>query len=274
MIWRKWPLSRGMPWGFRRKRPFRFPGSRRRRSTGSWPISTPGTGAGPSPASSRPSVPFFAHLVRHDLAEVNPAAAVATPKLEKTIPRCPSVEDMFRLLDGLDDGTLDGLRSAALFEVLYSTGARVSELVGLDVRDVDPRQGQVRLRGKGGKDRDVPIGTRALAALDRYRQRLVAERMVRPEADGPLFLNADGGRLTDRSVRRILARLCRETGLPAPVSPHGVRHGYATHLLDGGADLRSLQELLGHKQLSTTQKYTHVSIERLMEVHGKAHPRR
>jgi integrase/recombinase XerC len=150
----------------------------------------------------------------------------------------------------------------------------VSELAQMDVADVDAAGGSVKVRGKGAKERLVPIGKKALASIQAYRQRLDQEAGIAAEADGPLFLNKNKGRLTARSIARILDKLVRECGLTVPVSPHALRHTFATHMLDAGADLRAVQELLGHKSLSTTQRYTHVSIDRLMEVYDKAHPRK
>jgi integrase/recombinase XerC len=215
---------------------------------------------------------FFRHLVkRRDLGE-NPAEGVLTPKQSRRVPAYLTVDDMFRLLDGIGGtGVLD-LRNRAIFETLYSCGLRVSEIAGLDRRDVDEAEGLVRVLGKGKKERIVPIGRKALAAIAAYRRQLAVEG--KGEAREALFLNHNGGRLTPRSIARILDRLVAACALAVPVSPHALRHSFATHLLDAGADLRVVQELLGHKSLSTTQRYTHVSMDRLMEVYDKAHPRR
>jgi integrase/recombinase XerC len=184
------------------------------------------------------------------------------------------VDDIFRLLDSIKTDTLAGIRNRAIFETLYSSGIRVSELEGLDVFDVDFTKCLIRVVGKGNKERIVPIGNKAVATIKEYRKRLQSEAGIAEEDNGPLFLNKDHGRLTSRSIARILSKTARECGLLIPVSPHALRHTYATHMLDAGADLRVVQELLGHKSLSTTQKYTHVSIDRLMETYDKAHPRR
>ncbi|HPA14339.1 MAG TPA: tyrosine-type recombinase/integrase, partial [Desulfobacterales bacterium] len=167
----------------------------------------------------------------------------------------------------------------AIFETLYSSGIRVSELAGLNVFDMDPGNGTIRVLGKGNKERIVPIGKKAITAVLAYRNELRTRgdkffAQTGPEKNGPLFLNKSYKRLTTRSIARILEKLIRECGLLATVSPHGLRHTFATHMLDAGADLRTVQELLGHKSLSTTQKYTHVSIDKLMETYDKAHPRR
>ncbi len=217
---------------------------------------------------------FFDFLIDRDMADVNPAERVQTPKLEKTIPGCLSVDDAFRLLDAIQTDDLPGKRDRAIFETLYSAGVRVSELVGMNWFDVDADQKLVRVSGKGGKERLVPVGRKSLAAVAAYREALWMEKRVPLDRDGPLFLNRFGGRLTARSVGRILERRSRECGLAAPVSPHGLRHSYASHLLDAGVDLRALQEMLGHRNLSTTQRYTHVSVDALMAAYDKAHPRK
>ena len=217
---------------------------------------------------------FFGHLVKHGAVASNPAETVLTPRQPRRVPTYLTVDDMFRLLDAIADDNRFDLRNRAIFETLYSCGLRVSELTGLDQADVDPAAGLVRVTGKGAKERIVPIGHKALTALVAYRQRWQAEVPRDAVADGPLFLNRNGGRLTPRSIGRILDRLVARCALAVPVSPHALRHSFATHLLDAGADLRAVQELLGHRSLSTTQKYTHVSIDRLMETYDKAHPRR
>jgi integrase/recombinase XerC len=150
----------------------------------------------------------------------------------------------------------------------------VSELAGLDAADVDLPSRTIRVTGKGNKQRMVPIGRKAAASVQRYREALFREKGIAPDTEGAMFRNNRGGRLTTRSIARILETIARRIGLDIPVSPHALRHSFATHLLDAGADLRVVQELLGHKSLSTTQKYTHVSIDRLMETYDKAHPRK
>lgn len=213
---------------------------------------------------------FFRHLHRLGKVDDNPAENLPTPKHGKPMPNYLSVDDMFRLLDAVPADTLLGLRNRAILETLYSGGVRVSELAGLDVADVDFQSGAIRVLGKGNKERIVPIGKKAVAALETYREALA------PAAGdgGALFLNKNLGRLTTRSIARIVDQFARACGLQISVSPHALRHSFATHLLDAGADLRSVQELLGHRSLSTTQRYTHVSIDRLMAAYDKAHPRR
>jgi integrase/recombinase XerC len=216
---------------------------------------------------------FFKYVVKKGHMKVSPAKMVATPKREKTIPAYLPVDEMFRLLDSITmDGVLS-LRNRAIFEMLYSTGIRVSELAGLNVFDIDFTKRLVRVLGKGNKERVVPVGKKAVSFIKTYREQLEIEKGV-PSNTGPLFLNKDKGRLTTRSIGRILEKIVKECALLTPVSPHGLRHSFATHMLDAGADLRVVQELLGHKSLSTTQKYTHVSIDKLMETYDKAHPRR
>jgi len=222
---------------------------------------------------------FFRFLIRQGVIDSSPADAVLTPKQEKRIPSYLTVDDMFRLLDAIKTDTLFGLRNRAMFEVLYSSGVRISELAGLSMDDIDFNDRSIRVMGKGSKERIVPVGRKALAALRAYRQELAADngknRMAEgAKTDDPAFLNKNRGRLSARSIARILEKASRECGIPVPVSPHAFRHSFATHMLDSGADLRVVQELLGHKSLSTTQKYTHVSIDRLMEAYDKAHPRK
>lgn len=217
---------------------------------------------------------FFRYLARRGKTTRNPTDGVLTPKLDRTLPSYLAVDDAFRLLDSIDTGTLAGLRSRAMFETLYSAGIRVSELAGLNTEDVEMAAGTLRVRGKGNRERIVPLGRKAVAAIDAYRHRLRREGRVSGTGEGPLFLNARGGRLTPRSMARILDRAAADCGLQVPVSPHVFRHSFATHMLDAGADLRVVQELLGHRSLSTTQKYTHVSIDRLMATYDKAHPRK
>lgn len=217
---------------------------------------------------------FFRELVKHGVILENPVELILTPKQEQTIPAYLPVDDMFRLLDSIKADNLAGLRNRAIFETLYSCGLRVSELSGMNLFDVDFTKSVIRVLGKGDRERIVPIGRKATEAIKAYRQRLREESGISDDTNAPLFLNKNQGRLTVRSIARILDKTAKECGLLAPVSPHALRHTFATHMLDAGADLRIVQELLGHKSLSTTQKYTHVSIDRLMEAYDKAHPRR
>jgi len=217
---------------------------------------------------------FFKFLVKRGIIEDNPAGAILTPKQDKTIPEYLPIDEMFRLLDSIQTGGILDLRNRAIFETLYSCGIRVAELVGMDVQNVDFSGGVIRVLGKGNKERIVPIGHKALAAIEIYRQQAKKVWGISADRNGPLFLNKNKGRLSARSVARILDNLVKACGLLKPVSPHTMRHTFATHMLDAGADLRVVQELLGHKSLSTTQKYTHVSIDRLMETYDRAHPRK
>jgi integrase/recombinase XerC len=218
---------------------------------------------------------FFSFLEKKGLIKHNPSADVSAPKLEKYIPIYLPVDEMFRLLERPDTAHPLGKRDRAILEVLYSCGIRVSELSGLDVGGVDSKQRLVRVLGKGNKERIVPIGREALKALDGYLEATLPlrKKTYGDAGKGPLFMNARGGRLTTRSVGKLVKKYGREGSLALDISPHALRHTFATHLLDGGADLRAVQELLGHVSLSTTQKYTHVSLDKLMEIYDKAHPR-
>jgi integrase/recombinase XerC len=217
---------------------------------------------------------FFKYLHKHGTIAENPVEALRPPKHGKPMPNYLTVDDMFRLLAVVQPGDVLGLRNRAILETLYSTGVRVSELAGLNTDYVDGAQRVIRVLGKGAKERVVPIGAKALEAIALYRDALMAQHGIGSQGDGPLFLNKDKGRLTTRSIARVVDKLARACGLAVPLSPHAMRHSYATHLLDAGADLRAVQELLGHRSLSTTQRYTHVSIDRLMAAYDKAHPRR
>ena len=224
---------------------------------------------------------FLRFLLREGVIERDPTLHIGSPKKDQPLPTYLPVDDMFRLLDAPPLDTPTGLRDRAILEVLYSCGLRVSELVGLNWNEIDANLEVVRVRGKGNKERIVPIGRKALEALDRYRAHLSA--LVVPKrrhslsatssASLPVFLNTRGERLTTRSVARLVAGYARDCGIALKTSPHALRHTFATHLLDAGADLRAIQELLGHSSLSTTQKYTHVNLDRLMQVYDKAHPR-
>lgn len=211
---------------------------------------------------------FFKYLVRESMVAKNPAELVSTPKKEKRVPYHLNIDEVTALVESPQEGDLLSLRDRAILETLYSCGIRVSELTGLHVGGLDLEEGVVRVLGKGGKERVVPIGRHARRALSDY---LLARN--NPPIDAPLFLNARGGRLTSRSVARIVDKYILKLATIRKISPHTLRHTFATHLLEGGADLRAIQELLGHASLSTTQKYTHVSIDRLMEVYDKAHPK-
>jgi integrase/recombinase XerC len=217
---------------------------------------------------------FFRHLAKQGVIEHNPTEMILTPKQDQPIPSYLPIDDMFRLLDSIQINDLGGVRNRAIFETLYSCGLRVSELAGLNTADMDFESQTVRVLGKGAKERIVPVGRKAMDAVASYRRQLEVEKGIGSDRRGALFLNLSGGRLTPRSIARILDGLVRKCCLLLPVSPHVLRHTFATHMLDAGADLRVVQELLGHRSLSTTQKYTHVSIDRLMAAYDRAHPRK
>jgi integrase/recombinase XerC len=217
---------------------------------------------------------FFKFLIKKGLVESNPVEGILTPRREKNLPVYLSVDAVFRLLDSIETDSLNAARNRAIFETLYSCGIRVSELVGLNVQDVDAAAGTLKVLGKGAKERLVPIGRNALESIRAYCELLKSRPDGGAESNGALFLNLQGRRLTSRSVARILKKIAAACGILTPVSPHTLRHTFATHMLDAGADLRSVQEMLGHQNLSTTQKYTHVSIDRLMDTYDRAHPRK
>lgn len=223
----------------------------------------------------------FKFLVREGLLERSPATAVPVPKKDQTLPRLLTADDAKRLMEDQGDQTPAGnvgnprrrqprsARDQAILETLYSTGARVAELTGLNLDDVDLTEGVATVLGKGRKERIVPLGRPAVAALQAYLATL-------PPPAGPatpLFRNNRGGRLTTRTVERLVEKYSRSIPNFPTISPHALRHSFATHLLEGGADLRAIQELLGHASLSTTQRYTHVAVDRLMEAYDQAHPR-
>ena len=208
----------------------------------------------------------FRFLARRGALEVNPARQVRSPRLGRRLPSVLPKDEATQLLDAVPEPTAAGARDRALLELLYASGLRVAEGCGLDLDDLDEARRTVRVLGKGDKERMVPVGDAALEALDAY----LAQRGRRR---GALFLNARGGRLTPRSAHRIVKRLARRAGISQRVTPHTLRHSFATHMLGEGADLRLIQELLGHRRLSTTQRYTHVSPEHLMRVYDAAHPR-
>ncbi len=243
---------------------------------------------------------FFRYLVRERLIPFNPAKSVSTPKVEKTLPTALTVDEAFRLMESprsLPEKSSSerfkekSLRDRAILELLYSSGLRVSELVGLNSNQLDLDLGIVRVMGKGRKERIVPVGRKAVEVLKAYveergklqgarpggkaslRAMRLSEPVAGPEGEEPIFVNFLGGRLTTRSVGRLVKKYTRHSGIFRKVSPHSLRHTFATHLLDAGADIREIQEMLGHSSLSTTQRYTHVSMGKLMEVYDKAHPR-
>jgi integrase/recombinase XerC len=211
---------------------------------------------------------FFRYLCREGVLDKNPARALQSPRLEKRIPTPLDEAQVDGLLDVPGDDAA-AVRARAILELLYATGIRCAELVGLDVGEVDLEARMVRVLGKGNKERIVPFGTRARTAL---RAWLRTRGGLRPKTDA-VFINLRGGRLSDRSVRALVGRRVREVSLTRRCSPHTLRHSFATHLLAHGADLRAIQELLGHASLSTTQRYTHVDTRQLLEVYKKTHPR-
>lgn len=221
---------------------------------------------------------FFRFLVRDQIITHDPVTGISMPKQSKYMPVFLTVDEVFSLMESPDDRDTFAARDRAILEMLYSTGMRVAELVGLDINRLDFDEGMVKVTGKGNRERLVPIGNPALAALKQYlpqRDRLVVARIKRgniPEHDA-VFLNSRGERLTTRSVERLVKMYAQRAGIATRVTPHALRHSFATHLLEMGADLRSVQELLGHVSLSTTQKYTHLNVDHLMEVYDRAHPK-
>jgi integrase/recombinase XerC len=211
---------------------------------------------------------FFRYLLRRSVVVKNPAELIATPKKENRLPFHLDIDQVTTLVEAPADDQKHALRDRAVLEMLYSCGLRVSELTALDIGELDFSGGMVRVMGKGGKERIVPVGSRAIKAIREY---LVGRGEL--AGSGPLFLNTRGGRINRRSVARIIDTHVLRIAAFKRISPHILRHTFATHMLEGGADLRAIQELLGHASLSTTQKYTHVGIDRLMEVYDKAHPK-
>jgi integrase/recombinase XerC len=219
---------------------------------------------------------FFKYLIREQILPSNPAKSVSSPKVEKTLPTTLTVDEAFRLMESprsipeksSEMSKQNGVRDRAILELLYSSGLRVSELVGLNLNQLDSDLGIVRVMGKGRKERIVPVGVKAIDALKSY-----LEGRGGSAGEDPIFINSSGGRLTARTVGRLIKKYTRHSGIFRKVSPHSLRHTFATHLVDAGADIREIQEMLGHSSLSTTQRYTHVSMGKLMEVYDKAHPR-
>jgi integrase/recombinase XerC len=224
---------------------------------------------------------FYRFLIREGLATTSPADEVRTPKLPRYLPRVLTKDDANSLMDAPEGENVLSRRDRAILETLYSTGARVSELVGMNWDDLDISSGLVRLRGKGRKDRIVPIGAVAIETLTEYHSSLpstpggktaVKQPVGAAPSAGPVFRNHRGTRLSARGVERIVGRYSSQLA-SGRISPHALRHSFATHLLDEGADLRAIQEMLGHASLGTTQKYTHLATDRLLEVYDRAHPR-
>ncbi|MFA6055489.1 MAG: tyrosine recombinase XerC [Thermodesulfovibrionales bacterium] len=211
---------------------------------------------------------FFKFLYREGHMKSNPAKLVSSPRLPKLLPKFLSVDDVFSLVEKPEGIGFAPARDRAILELLYSSGLRVGELAGLNVEDINVREALVKARGKGKKERIVPIGSKALDAIKTY----LVERILLKSKEKAVFLNRLGTRLTDRGVRRIVVKYARAIAINGSIGPHTLRHSFASHLLQGGADLRVIQELLGHASLSTTQKYTHLDVTHLMDVYDKAHP--
>ncbi len=214
---------------------------------------------------------FFKWLVREGVVTANPARTVSTPKKEKHLPAVMQTSDIALLLEQPDTTTTLGVRDVAFLELMYASGLRISELTGIDLDDLELRSRLVKVRGKGSKERIVPFGTKAEAALRAFLA--VRGELARDAEEQAVFVNYRGQRITTRSVRRLFDGYLRKAALRAGISPHTMRHSFATHLLNAGADLRAIQELLGHASLSTTQKYTHLNDWQLIAVYKKAHPR-
>ena len=219
---------------------------------------------------------LFQFLVREGIVELNPAKLVATPRLEKKLPTHLSIEDAIRFIESPDLETDLGKRDRAMLELMYATGVRVAELTTLNVSEVDLPNRLIRVTGKRRKQRIVPFGEPAAEAIRGYlqvRDKFLLNAPISKRDEEALFLNYQGTRITTRSVGRMVEKYIRLCAGMHNISPHALRHSFATHLLDSGADLRDIQELLGHARLSTTQIYTHVSMEKLVEVYDKAHPK-
>ena len=215
---------------------------------------------------------FHRFLMREGVTGRDPAGGVHRPRLPRTLPRPLSVDEIRRLLEAPDPSTPSGLRDRAILELLYAAGLRISEMTGLDVDDVDLERRRVRVLGKGGKEREVPLGGFACAAVGAYLTRARPD-FASPSSRAALFLNQRGGRISRQSCARLLATHATTAGIERPVSLHTLRHSFATHLLEGGADVRVVQELLGHASVATTQIYTLVTKEHLREVYYTSHPR-
>ncbi len=217
---------------------------------------------------------FFKFLYKKGFIEENPARLVKFPRKEKHLPSVFNIDDMFNLLDLPDKTNATGLRDAIILELMYATGVRVSELVGLNLSDVDLKNGRIRVKGKGKKERIVPIVPEIVEMIYKYteimHQVLVKGKFIETEA---LIINKLGTRMSDRSIRRIVEEYLKKAGLPLDYSPHSFRHSFATHLLENGADLRSIQDLLGHESLATTQKYTNMDIASMLKIYDNAHPK-
>jgi integrase/recombinase XerC len=215
---------------------------------------------------------FYKYLIKSGKLIKNPAAEVSLPKLDKKIPSYLVVDEVFAFLDAIKGDDVLSLRNKAMFELIYASGLRSEEALGLNLDDIDLKSQIVRVMGKGGKERDIPFGGMTKATLGKY---LTKRDSLIPKGvhEKALFLTKSGKRYDSRSLRRLVKKIQLSTGINKQFSPHSFRHSFATHLLGAGADLRTVQELLGHESLSTTQRYTHISVEKLMEVYDKAHPK-
>lgn len=211
---------------------------------------------------------FLKFLTREGYLKSNPAKLVTTPRAEQHLPTFLSVDDVFALIEKPDTMGFINSRDRAILELLYSSGLRVAEAAGLNLEDVNTKEGLVKVRGKGKKERIVPLGSKAVEAIKIY----MVEKILLKKKNKALFLNKSGTPLSDRGIRRIVVKYARLIGVKGQIGPHTLRHTFASHLLQAGADLRVIQELLGHSSLSTTQKYTHIDIAHLMDVYDKAHP--
>ena len=216
---------------------------------------------------------FFRFLCREGYLQKNVVKSVPTPKMENKLPSFLSVDEMFRLIDLPDGEGFLVARDRAMLELFYSTGVRISELVSLKIEDIDRTAQVVKVLGKGGKERLLPFGKKCGEALDKYKKARSDKVISTKDNNEHLFLNHRGKGISTRGVRKIIGKYVTTGNFPGKVSPHSIRHSFATHLLEGGADLRSIQELLGHSSISTTQKYTHLTIDKLVETYDQAHPR-
>jgi len=219
---------------------------------------------------------FFKYLSREGIVKINPTINLITPKIDKKLPYFLYLQEVNKLIETPTRHTIFGIRDKAILELLYGTGIRVGELVNLNIHDIDLYEKTVRVFGKGSKERILPLGNPSIEAVQEYlTRRSLFRKNISINKNDPnaLFLNRFGGRLSARSIRRIIIRYMKIAGLNKKISPHVLRHSFATHLLGGGADLRSVQELLGHESLSTTQIYTHITKERLKAIYKKSHPR-
>ncbi len=216
---------------------------------------------------------FFKYLHREGIIKANPARLVPSPKLPKRLPNFLSIDDVLQLIDKTKGIGFYLIRDKAILELFYSSGLRVSELTSLNMEDLNTKQRIIKVKGKGSKERLLPIGSHAMEAIKAYLvERLLIKRKRKHREGNALFLNKFADRITERSVRRIVVKFGRAIGIEGSIGPHTLRHTFATHLLHEGADLRVIQELLGHSSLSTTQKYTHLDIKQLMNVYDKSHP--